>query len=237
MNKLSANQLKVFTDPTFEDNLKAEGITFSNLPTAPETDSIVSAKTRAFTEEDVSQLAGQQATIREETTLESVFDDPILVEDLSKLQDVLADQMLFLSEYKYWEYDIEGNRVVYNQVVDGRTIYQNKNAQIVFTLNDQGEIISYRQTKLENFQEVAKGEKDILQPMQALESLYKSRKLPPQSKIIGAELGYHTYVQLTESQVLTPTWNFVVERDKERNNYLVNAYNEGQVIEVTPEEK
>jgi regulatory protein YycI of two-component signal transduction system YycFG len=99
-------------------------------------------------------------------------------------------------------------------------------------LNDENEIISYKQTLLEGI-EVLSQKQEVLPPIKAIETLYDNGVLQPKSKITKVELGFYTLVQLTESQVLTPTWRFVVD-DKE--NLFVNAF-EGKIIQIADDQK
>lgn len=46
---------------------------------------------------------------------------------------------------------------------------------------------------------------------------------------ISAELGYYTLIQPTETQMLVPTWHFVVKHDGEVDDLYVNAI-ENRVI-------
>ena len=71
--------------------------------------------------------------------------------------------------------------------------------------------------------------------MQAIEALYNSALLKPNSKVKAIELGYSTLVQLTETQVFAPTWKVQVElEDGTLEEYFVNAV-EGRIIEIPKE--
>ena len=70
---------------------------------------------------------------------------------------------------------------------------------------------SYTQSYLEDIQELSNPEK-IIQPIKAIEILYKNGELPSNSKITDPELGYYTFTELSDTtQVLNPAWCFIVE--------------------------
>jgi len=102
---------------------------------------------------------------------------------------------------------------------------------ITFTINADNQIVSYQQTYLEGIEKLM-GKEEILTPLKAIETLHSKGNLKPKSKITKVELGYSTLVQLAASQVLAPTWRFVVD-DKE--SLFVNAF-EGQIIEFNSDE-
>ncbi len=103
---------------------------------------------------------------------------------------------------------------------------------ITFHLNKDNQIVSYEQTYLEGIEKLTAKE-EILPPLKAIETLHQKGILKPKSTITKVELGYSTLIQLAASQVLAPTWRFVVD-DKE--SLFVNAF-EGQIIQFNSDEK
>ena len=95
-----------------------------------------------------------------------------------------------------------------------------------FNVNGENEIYSYTQSYLEDIQELSNPEK-IIQPIKAIEVLYKNGELPPNSKITDSELGYYTFTRLSDTtQVLNPAWCFTVEG---KGKLYVSAF-EGEII-------
>lgn len=113
----------------------------------------------------------------------------------------------------------------------------NRSAHLVFHINEFNEIDSYSQTMLETIEPINNKE-EVFTAMRALEVLYRNGVLKPDSKVVKADLGYHTLVSMEATQVLTPTWHFVVEHNGEQENLLVNAV-EGQIIQAnaSPDKK
>ena len=147
---------------------------------------------------------------------------------LSKRIFYTADQ------FKYWGYDAKKQTATYYQQYKNKVFYNNKNGQLTLHFNDQNKVISYEETLLDSIDEI-NDQETTLTGMQAIETLHNKGMIKPESTIKSAELGYYTIVQLTESQVLTPTWHFSVEKGKLKEDLFVNAY-DGQIIELDTED-
>ena len=134
---------------------------------------------------------------------------------------------MFGDQYEYFAINEDDHTVTYFQKYQNKPFYHNINGKLTLQLNEKNEIISYKQTLLEKIEDLSE-KQEVLPPIKAIETLYDNGELLPYSKITKVELGYFTLVQLSASQVLTPTWRFVVD-DKE--NLFVNAF-EGQIIQI-----
>ncbi|PLS15762.1 hypothetical protein CVD28_20895 [Bacillus sp. M6-12] len=234
MEKRSSNKYEYIPVTTLEEDLKENEITYGKLPDGIKEEKYVTAKSKAFTKGDVQKMKGQGATIAGETTLISILEKPYKVEKDFKseqLNKFISDTVLFGDEYKYWSFDEEQNTIIYYQEFQDKMFYNNPNGELRFHLNENGEIDSYEQTYLEDI-ETFNDPEEILPPLQAIEILFTNDDLGAKSEITNVELGYYTYVQ-TASHVLAPTWRIVVDGKK---NLFVNAF-EGQIIEMSPEEK
>lgn len=236
----NASQYDYMSETSFENKLKTEEIEYVELPKNIKNDSYLSATPKIFTREEIEELLntllkGQNITIKNETMIESIFVSPIKVTgELNSLElNLLLTNNVFQGEqYRFWEVDEHNKTITYYQQFEGKPFYKNINGELIFYLNDHREVIGYRQTLLEDFEELSE-EESILQPMKAIEILYEKGKLRFGSKITKVEPGYYTLVHLTSSQVLTPVWRFVVN---EEVNLFVNAI-EGQIIELENENK
>ena len=149
----------------------------------------------------------------------------------AELSDFLKDNVLYGDHYQFWEKNDKKNTITFFQQYENFPLYQNLSGMITFTYNSDNQIISYRQTYLEGMEKIPEKE-DILPPLKAIETLHQKGILKPKSKITKIELGYSTLIQLAASQVLAPTWRFVVD-DKE--SLFVNAF-EGQIIQFNTDE-
>lgn len=235
-----SSQIDYMSETSFENRLKTEEITYGELPKSIKKEKYISATPKKFTKEELEKIAdttlkGQAITIKNETTLESVLDNPYpLKDDFSpdEMTTVLKNNIYQGEQYRYWEVSKSDNTITYYQQYKEKVLYKNINGELVFYLNEDNEIVGYKQTILENFEEFSEDE-NILQPLKGIETLYENGELAFGSKITEVELGYYTLVHLTSSQVLTPVWRFVVNGEE---NLFVNAI-EGQIIQLNNEDK
>jgi regulatory protein YycI of two-component signal transduction system YycFG len=235
MKVRAQNQYELITETSIEDKLAADKIKYPELPKGPIKDQYVSAKPKTFNGEEAMSLIGQTISIVDGTTIHGTFDKPLQLGDKfdpAEINSFIKTNILYGDHYAFWEYSEKEKKITYYQKYQDKFIYSNKNGSLEFFLNDSHQIISYRQTFLEDIGEMAEKE-EVLSPLKALETLYQKGMLEPGSKIKKVELGYYTYEIFTTSQVLTPAWRFVVNDDE---NLFVNAF-EGQIIELNSEEK
>jgi len=230
-----ANKYEVITETSFADKLKADEIKYVELPKVPIKDQYLSAKPKTFTKEDIDQLKEQKATSEEpSTSLVVMLDKPIQLRskfEPADLASFLKEDILYGDQYQFWEKNERKHTITYFQQHDNYPLYQNINGMITFSVNEDNQIISYQQTYLEKIEKLTDKE-EILEPLKAIETLHQKGVLQPKSKITKVELGYSTLIQLAASQVLAPTWRFVVNG---KESLFVNAF-EGQIIEFNSNE-
>ncbi|WP_436374325.1 two-component system regulatory protein YycI [Cytobacillus sp. BC1816] len=234
-----ASEFEPIEQASLEKQLKDADITFDEpLPKSNPKDRYLRAKPVEFDIEDLegdTRLEGQEITITEGTTLNSVLDESIKISDKfspSELSAFIKNRVLFGEQYRFWEKPENSNRITYYQEFEGKMFYMNLNGELTFYLNDENEIVSYKQTLLTKIESKEESEK-VIQPIKAVETLYKNGSLQPKSKITNVELGYFTFVHLSSSQLLTPAWRFVINDEE---NLFVDAF-EGKIIKLNNEEK
>lgn len=236
----SSESLDYLSETSFENKLKTEEITYTDLPKNIKKEKYITATPKKFTKDELEKIAdttlkGQAITIKNETILESELDNPFpLKTDFSpdELTPVLKNNIYQGDQYRYWDVNEQEKTITFYQHYKEKVLYKNLNGELIFFLNDANEIVGYTQTILENFEEYSEDE-NILQPLKGIETLYENGELTFGSKITEVELGYYTLVHLTSSQVLTPVWRFVVNGEE---NLFVNAI-EGQIIQLNNEDK
>ena len=230
-----ANKYEVITETSFVDKLKADEIKYVELPKVPIKDQYLSAKPKIFTYGDIDKLKGQRATsIEPSSTLVVKLDKPVQLSSKFKPADLasfLQENILYGDHYQFWKKDDNKQTITYIQQYNNYPLYENMNGMITFNVNEDNQITSYQQTYLEEIQKLTAKE-EILPPLKAIETLHQKGILRPKSKITKIELGYSTLIQLAASQVLAPTWHFVVN---DKQSLFVNAF-EGQIIEFNSEE-
>ena len=231
-----ANKYEFITETTFEDKLTTEEISYVELPKSVLKDAYVSANPKIFKKDEVSlKLKGQMISITDDTILESILSEPVRINGEIKpaeLNFFVKNRVTLGDHYKFWEYNKSEQTITFYQQFQNKVFYKNKNGNLTLFLNDHNEIVSYKQTFLEEIERLSEVQ-EVLPPLKAIETLYDNGLLAPKSEITKVELGYFTLVQLTASQVLTPTWRFVVD---DQENLFVNTF-EGQIIQLNDEEK
>lgn len=236
MKMRDANKYELITETSFEDKLKADEIKYVELPKTPIKDQYISAKPKMFTKEEVAKLKGQTALLKEQsTTIQMTIDKPLQLNskfEPADLSSFFKENILYGDQYRFWEKNDKKSTITYFQQYENFPMYQNINGMITFHYNSDNQIVSYQQTFLEGIEKLTAKE-EILPPLKAIETLHQKGVLKPKSKITKIEFGYSTLIQLTASQVLAPTWHFVVD-DKE--SLFVNAF-EGQIIPLNSDEK
>lgn len=217
---------------TLEEKLKSENITYGKIPSSPEKGSYLTTEPISFTQKDINDLKGQKISVlNADQRIYSVLNKPVKI-DPDKYG---ADLMPFLKSdvfegdrYTYWGYDADRHEMTFNQKIDGRPVLFNTNGQIVFNLNKDNEVISYRQTMLGDTQMFDEKD-DVISGTDALEVLHQHGDLKQNSKIVNTTLGYYNLVSLPSSDVYLPVWAFEVKHDKQTTFFLVNGL-EGSVI-------
>lgn len=234
MNKHKTNQFEVKNDVSLEEKLKTDGIEYGELSKDAVQDQYMNANTKVFTEKDVADLKHQKISIEDDSVIHSTLKTPILLnekKDLTELNTFIKSNVLNGDQYGFWDYDEKAGTITYYQKFKDRLFFMNRSAHLVFYVNEDMEVESYLQTMLETIEPISDKE-EVLTALRALEAMYKRGILKPDSRIERAELGYYTLVNMEATQVLTPTWHFVVEHNNEKSSLLVNAF-EGQVIQAS----
>ncbi|KIL49226.1 two-component system regulatory protein YycI [Jeotgalibacillus soli] len=234
LNKYQSSQYEVIAESDLEEKINEDNIQYNILPVDVEPLSYLNAEAHVFSSADIDSLSRQTAVVENRFTLRSELDVPIKVNDFQNPAEVnsfLSQSVINGQQYTFWEYDEDNARLIYYQEYEDTPFYFNLNGRIVFQLDENMSVISYEQTMLDSVEEFAE-EQSIITPMNALETFYRHALLERGSEVIAANLGYYTFIQLTESQVLSPTWRFVIEEeDGDRKSLYLNAV-EGQVIDI-----
>jgi len=237
--KMKSNKYDMITQTTIEEQFKAEDIKYEDLPNEVIEGSYITAKSKQFTEEEIQNLHNQEPMFPNDeqltpvTKLRMSFSEPIPLpaetdKMTNKLNQVLTSQIVAGDQYRFWRYDEKTKQVIYLQEYDGHVIFQDETdgiGMIVFYLDENREVVSYRQTLLEDIIELENKE-ELYTAIQALKVLYDKNDLKSKSTVTAVDYGYYTQIPLSEQQILAPTWHIVVN---EQEHYYVNAL-EGQVI-------
>lgn len=229
VEKRTSYELGLLAETTLEEQLEENDISIKvELPKGPMTETYISGKSRQFKPEDLLTLKGQQPQVEYKFTISSKFTTPLPIKEDSKrwLEDFVKQNVLEGSSYVFWGLEKEKNELLFFQVYKGKTIFYNKNAELRIKLNDQNEMIEYKQTYLEEIEgmEVDGDKTESFTALKAIENMYDRNELKPGSVVTNVELGYYTLVE--DSQVFVPTWHFIIDN---KESYFVNAL-EGHII-------
>ncbi|MFL8937461.1 two-component system regulatory protein YycI [Rossellomorea oryzaecorticis] len=236
---------EILADTGTQQSLESVNITYPADLAPPKeavTETNISATSKKFTDSDKESLKNQEVSILNETTLYSTLDEPYdlgekLTEDdlKEKLKSFLKEYAIDGDQYAFRGINNENLTISYNQTYEGRPLFHNGSAEIVLELNNENEIVSYKQTMMEDIKSFGKVSR-VINPLESLQILADSGKIEPDSKVTSFEQGYSTEVPFSDSQVLTPTWHFVVEKKDKKQHLYFTAF-EGDVIEFTKKEK
>ncbi|WP_203364007.1 two-component system regulatory protein YycI [Bacillus sp. REN10] len=222
-NKDRANQYVTMKEEPIEEKLKAYNIDYGELPNDVTEAAIITAKSKSFSKKEFEKLDNQQIQFLDSPmTIEGVLQKPVPLGE-NKVHDIRSfvnNQVVYGKEYRYW--GTEGKIVTFYQHVNNKKLFENIKGRLEIHLNDNGEVIKYKQTLLGEVEENSKKE-TIISAFQAIQSLYKNGLIKQNSKILHTELGYYTVVRLTEAQVLSPTWYFKIKNNDKVEKVYVNA--------------
>lgn len=227
LEKRNQTELEIITETTFQDQLEADEIKITNIPTDYDKEAYISSKRYNFTSEDrermKTELSNQDINIVNEDLVLSTFRKPInLEEDFSdeELIQIVRDNVLYGNEYEYWSYNKEEQAILFFQRYEGRTINYNQSGLLLLLLNDNGDLIQYSQTLMHEFKEQSE-EQELVKPINAIETLYERNQLSSGDEITNVQLGYYTFVPLSNGvQVFAPTWIITVNQVEK---FFINA--------------
>lgn len=222
---------------SIEDSLRLDNIKYGELPDYDKGSDYVSAEIATFTNDQVSHLENQVIAIVDSTQLVSTIEKPVPIRNAKgdyHFEEFLSKYVLSGKEYMLWKVDEENREALFFQQVNKSPIYFNHNAMLTIRWNENNEVIGYEQRMFGEFANY-NWKKDLLPPLQAINTLNIQNFVKPDSKIIDISLGYSTLVPLTKRQAFAPTWHIRVESsDGEKEDYFVNAI-EGMIIEFQEE--
>ncbi len=228
-----AQKVEVLGEKTIEARLKEDNITYKTLPNI-EAAPYLSGSVKSFNEEELKLFNNPEVEIENDSKIIVTLKEPVKVRNIvdpTSYVEFLQTNVLESASYSFWEIDELNKTATFFQRVDNRTIYYNDYGMVKIYWNVDNEIFMYEQTLLENL-EVFEEQKNLLSPIQILQSLYSRGLLKPDSQITQVKLGYSTLVQLTRTQVFVPTWEIRIKTSDDREEeYFVNAV-EGKIIDV-----
>lgn len=223
---------------SIEDQLVDDYITYEALPDEEYEETFISVEQKEFTEDELveqNKSTPQQSIIIQNSFIVSRLEKPIELNEMAnseQIMNVFNNLVYFSEEYHFWNWNKEKNIIIFFQNKLNRPVYYNQNGLVLLFLNEENEIIFYIQTMLGETESLAEKRK-LMQPLEAIETLYVANELPSESHIDSVDIGFYTRVPFeTEVQVFAPIWKVKVNGEKD---YFVNAI-EGFIFSADEEE-
>ena len=196
-----------------EEAMKDDSIDFPTLSTEMEKVPLIKTAKGNTLEEDQKTLTNQ-TTHYEEGVLHSTLSEPIQLEwegtapssdDRKPIKDfIAAGNILYGSDYSFFTYLPVRKQLVYTQVTNNIPIADGTGS-IIFSLNDENEIISYEQTYAGDA-EVQGSSRNVISEKTALESLYLNNQIPANASIRMMHLAYYRTLSLSDMDIYSPMW-------------------------------
>lgn len=235
-NKYGATRFEFIKETSIEEKLQSDQIEYEKMPVNAEELSIITAKPKIFSEKEFFYLTKQKMTIKNNgTEVVSELDKPYDTDEATreKIVSFVKNNVLQGDRYSYWKRNRDEKTVIFYQQFDDKKLFKNISGYLTVQLDGADNIIGYTQTMLSDIDE-NREEEAILPAFQAIDALYKNGLIQPDSEIANAELGYYTLAQLTEVQVLSPTWYFQLKKDDKTEEIYVNAF-DGSIYKTEKE--
>ena len=227
-----AQRVELLSEKKIESILNDENITYKDLPQDIYEAPYISAKVKNYTLDELPAKQSVSYKLVTESQMQAIIGTSVsLGQDITSLKlNEFVEQFVYNgSQFKLWEIDEESRVATFFQVVNNQTLYYNVNGYVKIYWNDKQEIFMYEQAMLEKVEPLEQKEK-IVAPIQVIDELYTENLLTAGSEIVSMKLGYSSLVQLTQTQLFTPTWEVRVKADGEEQIFFVNAV-DSKVIE------
>lgn len=211
---------------TIEEQLQDDRITFESLPDEEYEETFISVEQYEFSEDDLTDEQvdkEQKTTIVQNDLIVSEIDEQIKINESAgteQIERIFSQLVYFAEEYSFWNWNKDENVLIFFQNKFDRTVYYNQNGLVLLFLNDDNEVQFYIQTMLGEAESLAEKRK-LMEPMQAIETLYRANELSFDSHINKVNIGFHTRVPFeTDVQVFAPIWKVKVNEERD---YFINA--------------
>jgi regulatory protein YycI of two-component signal transduction system YycFG len=236
MNTRSEAKYEFIEEASFEEMLKNNDITYSEISQELKKEGYISVKPKTFAKEDLApnQILKSSTGEEDAATIIGQLDKPIKITDKFNPEEfsiAVKASVQHGERYRFWKKDDTKGTITFYQLYEDKMMYNNLSGKLTFFIDENDEVMLFEQTFIEEVEELS-DEQEILTALGAVEILYNKGLLEPKSEITNVELGYSTLIQLAASQVLAPTWRIVVNGGE---NLFVHGF-EGQVIEFKNDE-
>lgn len=228
MEKKEAADIGILEQHTssVEEQLRDDRITFEPLPNEEYEETFIAVEQHEFSESDLQEerkTRKQTATIVQNDLIVSKMEERIAIGESAtdeQIMNTFSQLVYFADNYTFWNWNEDENILIFFQNKFDRPVYYNQNGLVLLFLNDNNEVEFYVQSMLGEAESLAE-KRELLKPMQAIETLYRANELPFESHIDNVNIGFHTRVPFeTDVQVFAPIWKVKVNEEKD---YFINA--------------
>lgn len=211
---------------TIEEQLADDQITYEALPDEEYEETYISVQQQLFSEEELEaeeKKIDQVSYIINNNFIVSKVEQELVIKESfneSQITDRFNELVYFSDEYTFWSWNKAENVIIFFQEKGNRPVYYNQNGLVLLFLNDRNEVTFYVQSKLGDTETLAE-KRQIMKPMQAIETLYRANELHPGDHINKVDIGFHTRVPFESGvQVFAPIWKVIVNEEK---YFFINA--------------
>ncbi|WP_163538800.1 two-component system regulatory protein YycI [Gracilibacillus sp. YIM 98692] len=215
------SELPFLPEYSREDNLRTNINGLEEIPEEPTSAEMLYAQRKEIFEEtmgEIGELPNQNPIVVDDHLIISTLDEPVEME-VEGSMETLEDHIWNGQAYTYYGKDEKSNTLIFFQELE-HPIFFNQSGVLLVQLNEDGDMIRYVQTALEEAEEKPE-EEDLIRSIDAVSTLYYNGKLLSGDEVTDVAIGYHNLLPLPNGvQVLTPTWEIEVNEDK---YFFVNA--------------
>lgn len=228
MEKKDAADIGIIEQHTssVEEQLQDDRISFEPLPNEEYEETFIAVEQYEFSEADLQEQRKnrkQTTTIVQNDLIVSKVEERLVINEAAtdeQIMNAFSQLVYFADDYTFWNWNEDENILVFFQNKFDRPVYYNQNGLVLLFLNADNEVEFYVQSMLGEAESLAE-KRELMKPMQAIETLYRANELPFESHINNVNIGFHTRVPFeTDVQVFAPIWKVKVNEEKD---YFINA--------------
>ncbi|MCP3032160.1 two-component system regulatory protein YycI [Halobacillus sp. A1] len=226
-------QDSMFDESPAENNVEISG----DVPEeAPEVSFLI-ASLSDFSEsqlDGIRDLTDQEAQVFNENLLVSTLDEPVDIEDdEEEITEVVGEYVPFISQYSYWGWNEQRDKILFFQTTNTRTVYYNSGGVLMVDVED-GQMTGYQLTQLREDEDDSGDERELLEPIDVIDILYEDQVITTGDEVTEMKIGYYSAATFDPTQVFAPIWKITVNGEED---LFVNAVTgEGRMLDIDEDE-
>lgn len=164
-------------------------------------------------------------------TIEVVKDVSDVPFEMGYLKQYMEVDVYRGTEYEYDTITSKEDMINFNQLINGKPVFNHHSARIRFLEEDGNKIM--QQSYLTDIRESRfSSPQKVREPLQIIEELYKDNAITADAKILDARLGYYIIAVEEESRqvVMRPKWRFVIEDGNLTRTIFIDAISQTEKL-------